>query len=89
MAPNHDILLGGAYLSQEYMLGVCFAMDSALEAYLAYALDFHRDPNQAYFHLGHSLENRANDSCWCYHHSFGGVLIQYFCYWPLWMTNTT
>ena len=32
MAPNHDILLGGAYLSQDYMLGVCFAMDSALEA---------------------------------------------------------
>ena len=48
MAPNHDILVGGTYLSQDYMVDVCFTMDYALEAWLAYALDFQRDPNQAY-----------------------------------------
>ena len=32
MAPNHDILLGDPYLSQDTMLDVCFTMYSALEA---------------------------------------------------------
>ena len=40
MTPTHDILLGGTYMSQDYMLDACFTMDSALEAWLAYALDF-------------------------------------------------
>ena len=89
MAPDHDILLGGTYLSQEYMLDVCFTMDSALEAWLAHALDFQQNQNQAYFHLSYLLRNRVNDSCWCYQHSFGSVLDQCFGYWLLWMTNTT
>ena len=89
MAPIHDLLVGGIYLSQDYMSDECFAMDSALEAWLAYALDIQRDPNRAYFHLSYLLGNRANDSCWCYQHSFGSVLIQYFGYWPLWTTSTT
>ena len=63
MVPNHDILIGGTYLSQDYMLGVCFAMDSALEAWLAYAMDFQRVPNWTYFHLSYLPANRANDSC--------------------------
>ena len=63
MAPNHDILVRGTYLSQDYMLDVCVTIDFALEAWLAYALDFQRDPNQAYFHLSYLLGNRANDGC--------------------------
>ena len=89
MAPDHDILLGGTYLSQDYMLFVCFKMDSVLEAKLACALDFQQDLTQAYFHLSYLLGNRANDTYWCYQHSFGSVLTQYSGYWPLWMTSTT
>ena len=63
MVPNHDIVLRGTYLSQDYMSDVCFTLDSALEAWLAYALDFQPDPDQAYFHLSYLLGNRANNSC--------------------------
>ena len=89
MAPNHDILVGGTYLSQDYTVDVCFTMDYVLEAWLAYALDFQRDPNQAYFHLSYLLANRSKDSCWCYQCSFGTVFMQYFEYWPIWMTSNT
>ena len=62
MVPNHDNLIGGAYLSQDNMSDVCFTLEFALEAWLAYALDFQRDPNQGYFHLRYLLGNRANGS---------------------------
>ena len=64
-------------------------MDSGLEAWLAHASDFQRDPNQAYFHLGYLLGNRANGTCWCYQHLSGSVSTRYFGYWPLWMTSPT
>ena len=80
MAPNHDILLGGTYLSQDYLSDVCLTMDFALEAWLAYALDFQQDPNQAYFHLSYLLGICANDSRWCYQQSLGSVLIRYVGY---------
>ena len=64
------------------MSDVCLAMYSALEAWMADAMDFQRDPNQAHIHLSNLLGNRANGSCWCYQHSLGSVLIQYFGFWP-------
>lgn len=68
-----NFLLDGAWL-----LDLCFRMDSALEVGLAYTLDLQRVPDRAYFHPSYLLGNLAIDSCWCYDHSFGSVMLQCF-----------